>query len=602
MPFDASVIAEIQTKVDLLAYVSQYVTLKKRGREYVGLCPFHSEKTPSFYLNAEKQVWHCYGCDAGGDLIKFVQRYENVDFPSALRMLAARAGVALKEAPGVARRRSEREAIYEANAIAQAHYAAQLRKHRDVLGYLERRGVTSQSAEAFGMGFAPDAWESLATALDRAGIDAGLAARAGLIRARPQGNGYYDFFRNRLMLPVYNLTGEVMAFGGRALGDEEPKYINTPNTSAYTKGQHVYGLNLARKAASVDGALIVVEGYLDAIALHQHGFGNAVASLGTAFTAEQARELRRVASNLYLCFDGDAAGQAATARSIDMLVDEGLSVRIVPLPVGKDPDEILLEAGKSAFAPLLDASVKWVDFKIDLACRRIESSKFASTSDVAREALAVVSLVRDPIERDQYIKTMAVRLGVSEEALRRAGSERKVDQGRPLQYQQRGDLDAPIVRRAPPTAQPLSLERQLVKLVVARPALLPAAASRVSSEDFLEPQMRDAYATLIEHREDIAQGLNPLSLFAEDAIAGELTRLALSSPPLSHEDDERRLDRTLARFERRRLERRLSIVDQEVNRLLSAGRPVPDPLRDEYNSLATALRGADTQEGRGEQS
>jgi len=598
MPFDAGVIAEIQAKVDLLAYVSQYVTLKKRGREYVGLCPFHSEKTPSFYLNADKQVWHCYGCDAGGDLIKFVQRYENVDFPAALRMLAGRAGVELKESAGLARRRSEREAIYEANAAAAAHFASQLRKHRDVLGYLKTRGIAPQSAETFGIGFAPDAWDSLAGALERAKIDLEIAARAGLIRARPQGNGYYDFFRNRLMLPVYNLTGEVMAFGGRALGDEQPKYINTPNTSAYTKGQHVYALQLARRAAAADGTLVIVEGYLDAIALHQHGFGNAVASLGTAFTPEQARELRRVAANLYLCFDGDAAGQAATARSIDMLVDEGLNVRIVPLPEGRDPDEILLGGGAEAFAPLLAASQAWVDFKIELACRRI-ASKFASKSDVAREAMAVIERVRDPIERDQYVKIMAQRLEVSEEGLRRSRfefSRRPHEGGRSLKgerYSQTAEqLDRPIVRRAPPTAQPLTLERELLKLVLARPALLPAAASRVSSEDFLEPAMRDAYARLVEHRETIASGLNPLSLFAEQEIAAELTRLALASPPLTLEEDERRLGLTLTRFERRRLERRLSIVDEEVNRLLTAGQPVPEPLRDEYNTLATSLRGA----------
>jgi len=583
MPFDAGVIAEIQAKVDLLAYVSQYVTLKKRGREYVGLCPFHSEKTPSFNLNAEKQVWHCYGCDAGGDLIKFAQRYENVDFPAALRMLAARAGVELKESAGVSRRRSEREAIYEANAAAAAHFANRLRKHAEARDYLERRGFTLQTAEKFGIGYAPESWDSLAKALERAKIDMEIAARAGLVRIRPQG-GQYDFFRNRLMLPIYNLTGEVMAFGGRALGDEQPKYINTPNTSTYTKGQHVYALQLARRAAAAEGALVVVEGYLDAIALHQHGFGNAVASLGTAFTPEQARELRRVAPNLYLCFDGDAAGQAATARSIDMLVDEGLNVRIVPLPEGKDPDEILMAGGAGAFAPLLAASQPWVDFKIDLACRRI-ASKFASKSDVARQAMAVIAQVLDPIERDQYVKAMARRLDVSEDALRQARFGR-VEQARALQ------LDRPVVRRAPPAAEPLTLERELLKLVLSRPELLTAAASRVSSEDFLEPAMRDAYALFVEHRESIAAGVNPLSLFSERDIAGELTRLALSSPPLALEEDERRLDLTLARFERRRLERRLSIVDEEVNRLLTAGRPVPEPLRDEYNSLATSLRGA----------
>ncbi|MBV8281388.1 MAG: DNA primase, partial [Candidatus Eremiobacteraeota bacterium] len=232
MPFDAGVVAEIQAKSDLLQYVSQYVTLKRQGREYVGLCPFHSEKTPSFYLNAEKQVWHCHGCSAGGDLIKFVEKYENVGFPAALRLLAARAGVVLQEAPGAQRRRSEREAVYEANAVARRFFADQLQRDKRSLEYLRKRGIAPETAVAFGIGYAPDGWEGLTKALERSGVDLMLAERAGLVR---QKTGYYDFFRNRLMFPIYNLTGEVMAFGGRALADETPKYLNTPNTVAYTK-------------------------------------------------------------------------------------------------------------------------------------------------------------------------------------------------------------------------------------------------------------------------------------------------------------------------------------------------------------------------------
>jgi len=462
MPFDSGVVAEIQAKVDLLAYVSQYVTLKKQGREYRGLCPFHSEKTPSFYVNAEKQLWKCHGCGEGGDLIKFVERYENVDFPIAMRMLATRAGIVLQESPGAQRRRSEREAIYEANAAAQSYFADSLRRDKRALEYVHKRGITSETAAHFGLGFAPDGWEGLTKALERAGIDVQLAERAGLLR---QKTGYYDFFRNRLMLPIYNLTGEVMAFGGRALGDETPKYLNTPNTAAYTKGQHVYALHLARRAAAADDTLIVVEGYLDAIALHQAGFRNAVASLGTAFTPEQARELRRVAGKLYLCFDGDAAGQAATARSIDMLVEEGLAVSIVALPSGKDPDELILESGPEAFASLLAGAQRWVDFKIDLACKRIAST-FASKSDIAREAMTVILQVRDPIERDQYVKAMARRLDVSEAALRQARQQAAqhprvapADDGRPI-------------RRAAAITLPMSTERDLLQLVLARPELL----------------------------------------------------------------------------------------------------------------------------------
>jgi DNA primase len=591
MSFHDNVVREIQAKVDLLAYVSQYVTLRKRGREYVGLCPFHAEKTPSFSLNAEKAVWHCYGCNAGGDLISFVKRYENVEFPDALRMLAARAGVEIQESQDFKRRRSEREAIYEANAVAKTYFMDSLRKSGEARDYVKHRGISETTCEKFGVGFAPESWEGLVNALTRARIDLQLAMRAGLISLRQNESGYIDFFRRRIMLPVFNLTGEVIAFGGRALGDEQPKYLNTRNTSVYTKGQHVYGLHIARRAAAAHDALIVVEGYLDCLALHQAGFGNAVASLGTAFTVEQARELRRVANNLYLCFDGDAAGQAATARSIDMLVEEGLMVRVARLPDGRDPDSIVLEDGPDAFSALIDASQPWIDFKIELACKRI-TGQFASKADVARDAMNVIAQVRDPIERDQYIKAMARKLDVSESALR-ALRPSIAPAARPS-----GDSAQPR-RRIPPPMRALSVERELVALILVQPKFVEAVVGRISGEDFADDEMARAYAALVRHRGELGRGVNPLTLLADETNIAELTSLALSSPPLAADEEEQRLERILERFERQRLERRLSTIDAEMNRLLTAGKSVPEPLRDEYNSLAAKLRGAaaDRKEG-----
>ncbi len=598
MPFDNHIIQEIQARVDLLAYVSQYVTLRKRGREYVGLCPFHGEKTPSFSLNAEKGVWHCYGCDAGGDLITFVRRYESVDFHDALRMLATRAGVELRETEDLRRRRSEREAIFEANSVAKNYFIDALRSSDEARTYAKRRGLSDATCEKFAVGFASDSWDGLVEALRRARIDVQLGSRAGLISLRQSENGYIDFFRRRLMLPVFNLTGEVIAFGGRALGDDQPKYLNTRNTSVYTKGQHMYGLNIARRAAAAHEALIVVEGYLDCLALHQAGFGNAVASLGTAFTIEQARELRRVANNLYLCFDGDAAGQAATARSIDMLVDEGLMVRVVQLPQGRDPDSIVLDEGADAFSALVDGSVPWIDFKIDLACRRI-SKQFSSKPDIAREAMSVIARVRDPIERDQYVKTMARKLDVSEASLRALRPHWSAASSTTTGSTARETHIESAYRRAPAPAHALSVERELVALVLVQPKFIEAVAPRISGEDFADEDMARAYAALVRHRGELGRGINPLTLLADETNIADLTRLALSSPPLQPDEEEHRLERILERFERQRLERRLSSVDAEMNRLLTAGKPVPEPLRDEYNSLAAKLRGAaaDRKEG-----
>ena len=573
MPFDSGIVAEVQAKVDLLAYVSQYVTLKKRGREYVGLCPFHAEKTPSFSLNAEKGVWHCYGCQAGGDLFKFVERNENVDFPTALRMLAARAGIELRESPDARRTRSAREAIYEANAVAQAYFASSLRKNRAALDYLRERGITPETTEKFGLGYAPDAWDGFVGAAAKAGIDLGLAQRAGLVRARQQADGYYDVFRHRLMLPIFNLTGEVMAFGGRTLGDDVAKYLNTENTPAYTKGRHVYALNLARRAAAVDGTLIVVEGYFDAIALHQAGFPNAVAILGTAFTPEQARELRRVAPNLYLCFDGDTAGKSATSRSIDMLVDEGLTVEVVALPAGTDPDDYVRDEGADAFRVLLAASAPWKDFKLELAFKQV-AKKFANASELAREMMRVVAQERDPIVRDKYVKAIARRMDVSEQALRKID----VTDVRPVR-----PLADDVQRKPPAPPRSPSAERELIQLLIARPQFVERAAAQLSQDDFEDAVLAGVFARIVQDE----------PLF-DDAFGSELAWLKLSSPYLTLEEDLDRLERLLERFDKRRMERRLWTIDAELNRLLTHGDPVPEMLREEYNALAASLRGNKT--------
>jgi DNA primase len=584
MPLPGSVIAQINAKLDLLAYVSQYVTLRKRGREYVGLCPFHAEKTPSFSLNAEKQLWHCYGCDAGGDLIAFVKRYENLEFPEALRMLAARAGVELRESPETRRRRSEREAIYEANAVAKAYFVEALRRSPEGRQYVAKRGLGEAVCEKFAVGFAPDEWDGLTRALTNAKVELALAARAGLISTRQNESGYVDFFRRRLMFPICNLTGEVIAFGGRALGDEQPKYLNTKNTAVYTKGQHIYGLVIARRAAAAQEALIVVEGYMDCLALHQAGYANAVATSGTAFTVEQARELRRVANNLYLCFDGDSAGQAATSRNIDMLVDEGLQVRVVTLPDGRDPDEFIREEGNEAFDALLAASQPWVEFKIELACKQI-AAKFSNKKDIVRQALGVVARVTDPIERDQYIKMMARKLDISETALRsvRVGAPPGLRPGGNGNHTQGAGSSA---MQAP------SIDRELIALLLARPKLLSHAMQRITLDDLGDERLAQTYAALCEHADALARGENPLAVLSEAPNVAELTRLALSTPDLPADEEQWRLERLVQRYERQRLERRLYNIDAEMNRLLTNGFSVPAQLRDEYNSLAATLRGA----------
>ncbi|MBD5634789.1 MAG: DNA primase [Candidatus Eremiobacteraeota bacterium] len=358
---DDGVKREVLARTDIATYIGTYVQLRKRGNDLVGLCPFHGEKTPSFHVHPDRNFWKCFGCQKGGDAIAFAMEQEALSFPEALRSLARRAGVAIEdEDPAAARVRSEKEQIYAANDVAAAFFHRTLRfapEAEIARAYANERGLLPATIESFKLGFAPASWDALVRELTQNGVDLEVAARAGLLKRGDR--GFYDVYRGRLMVPTYaSTTGEIVAFGGRALDDSEPKYLNTSTTPVYTKGRGLYALNVARRAAVASDALVVVEGYLDCIALHQAGFANAVASLGTAFTAEQAAELRKYAERIFLCFDADSAGDAATVKSIDVLSAAGCVPFVVQLPPGDDPDTFVRKSGAPAFQGLLDAALE----------------------------------------------------------------------------------------------------------------------------------------------------------------------------------------------------------------------------------------------------
>jgi DNA primase len=324
---DDGVKRDILARTDIGEVIGAVVSLRQRGNDLVGLCPFHGEKTPSFHVHPDRGFFKCFGCDAAGDVIRFVQLHDNLNFVDAMRVLAKRAGIQLEnEDPATARVRSEKEAIYHANDVAARFFHHMLTAEAEGekgRRYCAERGISAESIAQFKLGFAPERWDGLVSELQREGVDGALAATAGLVKQGQR--GYYDFYRDRLMIPTHAVTGETIAFGGRLIGQGEPKYLNTTTTPVYTKGRFLFALGIARRSAQREGNIVIVEGYLDCIALHQAGLTNAVASLGTAFGAEQARELRKATENVFICFDGDAAGQAAAAKSIDTLVNEGLA-------------------------------------------------------------------------------------------------------------------------------------------------------------------------------------------------------------------------------------------------------------------------------------
>ncbi|MBQ9526432.1 MAG: DNA primase [Fretibacterium sp.] len=336
----------IKERLDIAEIVGDRVRLRRSGRNYVGLCPFHNEKTPSFYVNPEKQNYHCFGCGKGGDIFTFVMETEGLDFPQALELLAARAGVTLTKKTGKKKLEGN---LYEVMDLAAQFFSAQLRAPEGAAGraYMERRALTPQDAARFGLGWSSSSWDSLLRHLREAGVSDRQALTAGLVIEGQRG-GLYDRFRGRLMFPIRDIAGRVIAFGGRLVDGEGAKYINSPEGEIYSKRRTLYLLHEARNAIRERGRSILVEGYMDALRLHLCGFPEAVASLGTSLTEDQARLLKRFSDRCYICYDSDAAGQEATLRGMYILQGLGLDVQVITIPSGKDPDELLTAASGSA--------------------------------------------------------------------------------------------------------------------------------------------------------------------------------------------------------------------------------------------------------------
>ncbi|MDP9017217.1 MAG: DNA primase [Candidatus Eremiobacteraeota bacterium] len=596
MRIDQGIIRELHARMDIASFIGAYVPLRKRGRDLVGLCPFHAERTPSFHVHPEEGYFKCFGCGAAGDIIAFLQRLENVTFPDAVRMLAARAGLEVEEEnPQAARTRNEKETIYEANKIATAFFARCFAgpEGASARAYCEGRGINAASIERFSLGYAPESWDALTTELRTAGIDLELASKAGLIKPRQSG-GFYDFYRNRLMIPTLSTTGEIIAFGGRALGDAEQKYLNTTTTPVYTKGRHLYALNLARRAAALDQTLIVVEGYLDCIALHQAGFENAVAALGTAFTEEQARELRKYAEHIFLCFDADFAGNAAANKAIDIAVKAmehaGSSVRIVALPAGEDPDSFVRNRGADALREVLKAAKPSIEFKLDREMERLQTG-FDSPSAIASKGEALIREMTPMGEWDKWRVYVAGRLKVSPNDLRNSRFL-----ANSMNFAPRASSPATASRHVSLGASPASFEREVLAIVLEEPPLLAEYGTRIPASRFLNEVYRGIYERLLEQGTRLASGADILSLFAEDHTSVELLS-SLQRPDRSStvryaDTDERRahLDRIVDRLQLEDEKRRYQELDRRIAELWESGEIVSPELRTEFEALASKLK------------
>jgi len=512
------VVDRVRSATDIVDVISGYVTLKKSGANFSGLCPFHSEKTPSFSVSPSKQIYHCFGCGAGGDAVGFLIRSENLSFPEAVRRLADRAGIIIPETKRAGGDEEALEPLYKANQEAARFFAQCLLESpegKKALDYLKSRDFPLEAAREFGLGYSPSAWDGLLRRLERAGIPAALAERAGLAVKRSSGDGHYDRFRDRLMFPIKDTRGRVTAFGGRSLGDSEPKYLNSPETRTFRKGETLYLLDLAAEAVRKRGFSIVAEGYFDAIALHRAGVKNAVATLGTALTPGHLRALGRFAKKVLVVFDSDPAGIKAAERSLDVFLGADVTAKVVLLPKGDDPDSLLRREGADALTEAISVSTPLTEFVIArLADAAVDiDGKVEASSKVA----SILAKIRNGVERAHYLKFAAERLGTGEQAL---NEELGKELGRPARY------EAPA---RPRPAAPNKIEEELVHLLINYPEVL--AETRVAltpaefSDDRLRPVVERVYRAYDEHGEVDARRLIDAS--ADEAERELVSKLAM---------------------------------------------------------------------------
>ena len=421
MRFSSDLLEEIRNHCDIVDIISEYVHLKPAGKGFKGLCPFHEEKTPSFMVSPEKQLFHCFGCGEGGNVFNFLMKYEKFSFFEAVKMLAKKSGVRLPadEEKGNFLNK-EKERLYKINSLVVNYYRECLfrtNQGKKVINYFKKRGINDTSVEKYRLGYAPPSWDALTNFLKKKGISYKELSKAGLIKESKIEGKYIDYFRDRIIFPIFNLSGRVIGFGGRVLGDSLPKYINSPETLVYNKGSNLYSLNFAKEDIRKKNYIIIVEGYTDVLITQQYEFNNVAASLGTALTTKQVDLIKRFTDMVLIAYDADSAGNMATLRSLDLIIKAGLDIKVIDLPQGHDPADFLIKKGKTPFQNLIDSSLSLIDYKLKLLYSKNSIKTIEGKVKVIKGIMPTLSVIGNEVELRAQAKKISEELKLSEEAI-----------------------------------------------------------------------------------------------------------------------------------------------------------------------------------------
>ena len=561
-PIPGEKIEEIKNRADIVDVVSEYVTLRKGGRNFLGLCPFHSEKTPSFTVNREKQIFYCFGCGEGGNVITFVMKMAHLTFPEALRHLARKTGVVIPERALTREQKEQltvREQINRLNNMAAEYFSRNLSSPagRHARTYLESRGIQNSASREFGLGFALDGWRHLRDYLEQRKVSMTLAEEAGLVIPKADGDGgWYDRFRGRLIFPIEDVSGHVIAFGGRVIGEGDPKYMNSPESPVYSKGRNLYGLSRTREEIRKRGYAILVEGYFDLIALWNAGITNVVATLGTALTRDQVDLLRRYTDTIVALFDPDEAGRKALERSLELFLSANIHGKAVILPAGYDPDSFVRAFGKERMENLIADAPSLVDYYIE----NIIGGRGTLEEDrhTLSKAVSFITRIDEIIERNLFIKRVSEALGIDQDLLKRevhraAKPAARTPEASP-KGEEKGEIDAVAL--------------SLIHLLLQYPDRIPAAAEAKVIDYITDNEIRELGKALLEsHESNGAVGLRASEFIdrIENALLRKkLLKLIVAESPPAIEMVDRIMTDTIRQLKRKWYKRQHAAIKKEL--------------------------------------
>ncbi|VBB06069.1 zinc finger chc2-type [Lucifera butyrica] len=494
-------IERLRAEGDIVNIISDYVPLKKRGKNFWGCCPFHHENTPSFSVTPDKGFFYCFGCHTGGNIFSFLMKIENVGFMEAVKILANKMNIPLPEKEKSAyerEREKEIASLFQANELARNFFHSCLTKTDygiNARNYLAHRGITAEIAVKFRLGYAPAAWDKLSNALLKRNLKADILLKAGLAVHKNGGEGFYDRFRDRIIFPICNARGKVVGFGGRIMDQTQPKYLNSPETPIFNKRHILYGLDIAGEHIRSSGQAIVVEGYMDAITAHAHGMANVVASLGTAFTAEQAKPLLRYGAEIIFAYDSDAAGQNATLRALSIVRVLGAKVRVVKIPDGKDPDEFIRKHGIEEFRTLVKNAATLIDYQLQLALETIDHTTLEGKVAVVGKIVPVLADSNNAVEVNAYIIRLSQTLGVAESAIRSELRKYLTTTQKDKNVKTGKNMDIITMPKAVDTAA-VQAERQMIRLMCDDSALIPYVQVQIDADSIEDTWRREIVHSL----------------------------------------------------------------------------------------------------------